>query len=200
MVIMFVDGFKAYIDKDWLAKSWNEITEGNQDHLAAGTSVERARSWKHTGGYFSKTMAYIGKDEAIGMYYLECIKCGCHAEATSPSIWDWLEETDGLQVVMERNFIDPIKSYLPEDCVIIYGPDDEDLNRGHRLIDPDKPDELSMLGLIEHLQQTDRSFRIKVPDENGNGYKEISALEMLEQVRQAESVTRSKEKIKILEV
>ncbi len=65
MVIMFVDGFKAYIDKDWLAKSWNEITEGNQDHLAAGTSVERARSWKHTGGYFSKTMAYIGKDEAV---------------------------------------------------------------------------------------------------------------------------------------
>lgn len=141
-----------------------------------------------------------GDGKWIGMYYLECIKCGCHAEATSPSIWDWLEETDGLQVVMERNFIDPIKCYFPEDCVIIYGPDDEDLNRGHRLIDPDKPDELSMLGLIEHLQQTDRSFRIKVPDENGNGYKEISALEMLEQVRQAESVTRSKEKIKILEV
>ena len=65
MVIMFVNGFKAYIDKDWLAESWNEITEGDQKHLAAGTSIERARSWKNTTGYFSKTMAYIGKDEAV---------------------------------------------------------------------------------------------------------------------------------------
>jgi hypothetical protein len=80
---------------------------------------------------------------------------------------------------------------------MIYDPDHEDLNRGHRLIDPDNPDELSILGLLEHLQQTDRSFRIKMADENGNGYKEISALEMLEQVREAESVTRSKGKPKI---
>ena len=41
---------------------------------------------------------------------------------------------------------------------------------------------------------------IKMADENGDGYKEISALEMLEKVRDAESVTRSKEKIEILEV
>jgi len=65
LVLMFVDGFKAYIDKDWLASTWNRITEGDYKHLQAGTSIERAKNWKSTQSYFSKTMAYIGKDETV---------------------------------------------------------------------------------------------------------------------------------------
>ena len=62
LVLMFVNGFKAYIDKNWLAETWNQVTGGNQDHLKAGTSIERAKNWKETSKYFSKTMAYMAKE------------------------------------------------------------------------------------------------------------------------------------------
>ena len=54
-----------YISHTWLAKRWNEITEGSADHLQAGTQVERAKSWKGVQIYGCKVMGYIAKDNAI---------------------------------------------------------------------------------------------------------------------------------------
>ena len=46
-----------YICKDWLAEQWNRIISGNDDHLQAGTQVERSRGFKHTMGYCAKYVA-----------------------------------------------------------------------------------------------------------------------------------------------
>ena len=46
-----------YICKDWLAKQWNRIISGDDDHLEAGTQVERSRGFKHTLGYCAKYVA-----------------------------------------------------------------------------------------------------------------------------------------------
>ena len=51
-----------YLCRDWVAETWNRIVGGDDDHLQAGTQVEPARSWGSTSQYFSKTMAYIGKE------------------------------------------------------------------------------------------------------------------------------------------
>lgn len=46
-----------YICMDWLAKAWNGVVDGDEDHLKAGTSVERSNGYKHTIGYCSKYVA-----------------------------------------------------------------------------------------------------------------------------------------------
>lgn len=46
-----------YICKDWLAKAWNDVIAGDEDHLKAGTSIERSSGYKHTIGYCSKYVA-----------------------------------------------------------------------------------------------------------------------------------------------
>ena len=51
-----------YLCRDWVAETWNRIVGGDADHLQAGTQVERSRSWGATSSYFSKTMAYCGKE------------------------------------------------------------------------------------------------------------------------------------------
>jgi hypothetical protein len=51
-----------YLCRDWVASSWNRVVGGDSDHLQAGTQVEPARSWNSTSQYFSKTMAYVGKE------------------------------------------------------------------------------------------------------------------------------------------
>ena len=59
----------SYIDHDWIAEKWNKICSPNlgekaiKDHYNAGTQVERARYWGKVNQYFSKTMAYVAKDE-----------------------------------------------------------------------------------------------------------------------------------------
>jgi len=51
-----------YLCRNWVAETWNRIVGGDDDHLQAGTQVESARSWGATTQYFSKTMAYCGKE------------------------------------------------------------------------------------------------------------------------------------------
>ena len=51
-----------YLCRDWVAETWNRVVGGDDDHLQAGTQVESARSWGATTQYFSKTMAYCGKE------------------------------------------------------------------------------------------------------------------------------------------
>ena len=51
-----------YLCRDWVAETWNRVVGGDADHLQAGTQVEPAKSWGATTEYFSKTMAYCGKE------------------------------------------------------------------------------------------------------------------------------------------
>ena len=51
-----------YLCRDWVAETWNNVVGGDDDHLQAGTQVERSKSWGATTQYFSKTMAYCGKE------------------------------------------------------------------------------------------------------------------------------------------
>jgi len=51
-----------YLCRDWVAETWNRVVGGDDDHRRAGTQVERSRSWGATSSYFSKTMAYCGKE------------------------------------------------------------------------------------------------------------------------------------------
>ena len=51
-----------YLCRDWVAETWNRVVGGDADHLQAGTQVERSKSWGGTTQYFSKTMAYCGKE------------------------------------------------------------------------------------------------------------------------------------------
>ena len=54
----------GYVCKDWVAKTWNKIlTLGiDKEHLDAGTQVESAKDWRAVASYFSKTLAYVGKE------------------------------------------------------------------------------------------------------------------------------------------
>jgi hypothetical protein len=58
-----------YLDREWVSKCWNRICckdldqEVARKHLKAGTQVEPARGWGKTQEYFSKTMAYLAKEE-----------------------------------------------------------------------------------------------------------------------------------------
>ena len=54
----------GFIPHEWLAKRWNEITDGSEAHLEAGVQVEKAGSWKGVAMYGSKTLGYICKDES----------------------------------------------------------------------------------------------------------------------------------------
>lgn len=51
-----------YLCRDWVADTWNRVVGGDTDHLNAGTQVEASRSYGATTSYFSKTMAYCGKE------------------------------------------------------------------------------------------------------------------------------------------
>jgi len=51
-----------YLCRDWVAETWNRVVGGDNDHLQAGTQVDPAKSWGGTTQYFSKTMAYCGKE------------------------------------------------------------------------------------------------------------------------------------------
>ena len=53
---------RSYLCRDWVAETWNNVVGGDDDHLQAGTQVERSKSWGATTQYFSKTMAYCGKE------------------------------------------------------------------------------------------------------------------------------------------
>ena len=53
---------RSYLCRDWVAETWNRVVGGDDDHLQAGTQVERSKSWGATTQYFSKTMAYCGKE------------------------------------------------------------------------------------------------------------------------------------------
>ena len=60
----------SYINHDWIAARWNRTCSSNltddktiKDHYDAGTPVERAKYWGTVNSYFSKTMAYVAKDE-----------------------------------------------------------------------------------------------------------------------------------------
>lgn len=54
----------GFIDYEWVSKTWNRIlTLGmDKEHLKAGTQCENARDWGAVGSYFSKTLAYVGKE------------------------------------------------------------------------------------------------------------------------------------------
>lgn len=48
-----------YLDKDWLSQAWYEcVGSGIENHLRAGTKIERVRSWNGVNAYASK---YLGK-------------------------------------------------------------------------------------------------------------------------------------------
>lgn len=78
VLIFFKQGTKARIDKDWLSASWNKITQGSKAHLRAGTQVKRVKNWDHLAGYFSKTIAYLGKAEDEQAPELEKMALGRH--------------------------------------------------------------------------------------------------------------------------
>jgi hypothetical protein len=67
-----------YMPKDWLAQTWFEIVgTGDPKHLAAGTSVERARSFRGVMCYAGKK--YLGKEvslppgwENVGRFWGAC--------------------------------------------------------------------------------------------------------------------------------
>jgi len=48
-----------FIPKEWLSSAWNEVVRGGREHRAAGTRVERVRSWKGVFSYVSKYMAKV---------------------------------------------------------------------------------------------------------------------------------------------
>jgi len=61
----------SYIDYSWIAERWNRICCSNltdekaiKDHYDAGTQIERAKYWGKVNSYFSKTMAYVAKDDS----------------------------------------------------------------------------------------------------------------------------------------
>ena len=58
-----------YIEHEWVAEKWNTIcckglSKKHQiDHFNAGTEVQRAKHWGAIKEYFSKTMAYVAKEQ-----------------------------------------------------------------------------------------------------------------------------------------
>ena len=54
----------SWIDHKWVAKRWNEITNGSEDHLLAGVQVEEAKSWRGVEIYGCKLMGYVMKDDS----------------------------------------------------------------------------------------------------------------------------------------
>jgi hypothetical protein len=78
VLIFFKQGTKARIDKGWLSTTWNKITQGSEAHLRAGTQVKRVKNWDHLAGYFSKTIAYLGKAEGEQAPELEKMALGRH--------------------------------------------------------------------------------------------------------------------------
>ena len=58
-----------YIEHTWVSRVWAGICKENltheqyMNHLSAGTQVERAKNWGALKDYFSKTMAYVAKEQ-----------------------------------------------------------------------------------------------------------------------------------------
>lgn len=53
-----------YVNKDWLAKSWNEVTGEGPSHLAAGTKIEKIRNPRYIFKYVAKPLIAQAKQDS----------------------------------------------------------------------------------------------------------------------------------------
>lgn len=103
---------RDYISHTWLAKRWNEITEGSADHLEAGTQVERAKSWKGVLIYGCKVLGYIAKDDSTEKQreHMAKIQMGrCWGISGREDFYSYIrmlgkELTEKMHVLLLRNY------------------------------------------------------------------------------------------------